>query len=797
MKKIKQKPRVVHDIIDTVPFNQIDPRTGIIEVQNGFYSKSYRLSDVNYSIAKENEQVDIYEGWCKFLNLFEGDTLIQVSVNNKNLDVDNFETTTLLKASGDKLDKYREDYNQIVSSKINEGKNAITREKYITITVPAKNFEAAKAAFVRMDRDIAETVKRIQGSNATPIPALDRLKILHDLYNVGREGTFIRKGQTFSIENAVEQGIDPKALVIPQTAKFHSKYFKLNDKFCATLYISLWASSVSDNFLSDLSNINNNLLISMCMKAVSQVEARKMVRYRLTDVDSLIRDAQKKAYKQGVSPDLISPSLKEQQTEATYLLNDISNRNQRLFLTNLLITVYADNMAQLEETIASVRTVGNKYGFSISTYSGFQEDAFNSCLPIGNNLITDYRTITTEAAGTFLPFTSQELAQPEGMYYGLNTISRNLIKYNRLSGTNYNALIFGQPGSGKSFAAKREITNTYIKPDMNADVIIIDPEDEYGKLAKLFGGEIINIKSGGIHHVNPFDLDQAYAGDADENEGSQGSDPLAEKQSAILSMMEMILASPLGITPGQRAIIDRALRHIYEDLRTHGYDPAYTPTMREFYEELLKFEGDPDAYELAKALELYVDGTLNLFSYKTNVNTKSDFIVYNLKDCQASLKPLTCLIITDSIWNRICKNRALKKPTFLYIDEAHLLFKSPQTANFINMLYKRARKYRGAITCITQNTSDVLNSPEVGTLMENTSFIEMLSLSYQSSIELATILNISETQMQFCRNTPPGEGLLYIQASPGQPSGIIPFVDKFPQDSELFKAFDTRNIETE
>ena len=788
MLKNKIKPKL--NIADTIPFDTID-KSGVISLGNGRYSKSYRLSDVNYLIARENEQVDIYESWCKFLNSFEAGILVQITIYNRNLDVDNFEDQTMIQETGDSLDKYREDYNKIVMDKIVEGKNTIFRDKYITISIKAKDNESANKTFLRLDREIADNIKKIQGSGISNIESMERLKILHDIYNCGHEDEFLKTQNddvdTFSILNAVEQGLSIKELIIPENAVFYNKYFKLGDKYCCTLYLSEYASSINDAFFAELAGINYNSILTLNLTCFDQTVARKMVKDQMININSEVIAAQKNASKSGYSSELISPTLMDKQREARFLLDDMTNRNQRLFSTKLLITLYADSRNELNEAIASVRSIGNKHSCILSVYSTLQEDAFDSCLPLGLDLLSENRTITTEAAGVFIPFTSQELMQPNGMYYGVNTISRNLIKYNRLSGTNYNALIFGQPGSGKSFSAKREIMNTYINPTIGGDIIIIDPENEYGPLAKLLGGEVIEIEAGGIHHINPFDLDISY--------GDEGKDPLPYKQDFILSMMEMILGSTIGITPGQKSILDRASRYTYENLKKHDYDPKYTPTMKDFYNHLVDFANDDaEAYDLAKSLEIYVDGTLNLFAHKTNVNTKSNFIVYNIKGLSDALKPLAMLVIIDNIWNRISINRKLKKPTFLYIDESHLLFQSPQTANFISSLYKRARKYNGAITCITQNTSDILNNSNVGTIIENTSFIEMLSLSYKSSQELARILDISETQMQFVKNTQPGEGLLYIQAGPGSPSGIIPFTDRFPKDSELYKAFNTRNV---
>lgn len=788
MLKNKLKPKL--NIADTIPFSEID-KDGVISLEDGRYSKSYRLSDVNYLIARENEQLDIYEAWCKFLNSFDAGTLLQITINNRNLDVDNFEDQTMISETGDSLDKYREDYNKIVKDKIIEGKNTIFRDKYITVSIKAKDKETANKTFLRLDREINDNIKKIQGSGIKSIDRIERLKILHDIYNVGREDEFLKTQDdnvdTFSVLNAVEQGLSVKELIIPPDAVFYNKYFKLGDKYCSTLYLSEYAASINDSFFAELAGINYNSVLSLNLNCYDQAVAKRMVNNQLININAEVIAAQKNASRAGYASDLISPILTDKQREARLLLDDMTNRNQRLFSTKLLITLFADSKSELDEAIASVRSIANKHSCILSVYSTLQEDAFNSCLPVGLDFVTENRTITTEAAGVFIPFTSQELMQPGGMYYGVNTISRNLIKYNRLSGSNYNALIFGQPGSGKSFSAKREIMNTYINPAVGADVIIIDPENEYGPLAKLVGGEVIEVEAGGIHHINPFDLDVSY--------GDEGKDPLPFKQDFILSMMEMILGSTIGITPGQKSLLDRASRYTYAELKKHDYDPAFTPTMKDFYNNLVDFsENDSEAYDLAKSLEIYVDGTLNLFAHETNVNTKSNFIVYNIKSLSDTLKPLAMLVIIDNIWNRISINRKLKKPTFLYIDEAHLLFQSPQTATFISSLYKRARKYNGAITCITQNTSDIINNPNVGTIIENTSFIEMLSLSFKSSQELARILDISETQMAFVKNTQPGEGLLYIQAGPGSPSGIIPFTDKFPKDSELYKAFNTRNV---
>ena len=432
MFKNKIKPKL--NIADTIPFDTID-KSGVISLGNGRYSKSYRLSDVNYLIARENEQVDIYESWCKFLNSFEAGILVQITIYNRNLDVDNFEDQTMIQETGDSLDKYREDYNKIVMDKIVEGKNTIFRDKYITISIKAKDNESANKTFLRLDREIADNIKKIQGSGISNIESMERLKILHDIYNCGHEDEFLKTQNddvdTFSILNAVEQGLSIKELIIPENAVFYNKYFKLGDKYCCTLYLSEYASSINDAFFAELAGINYNSILTLNLTCFDQTVARKMVKDQMININSEVIAAQKNASKSGYSSELISPTLMDKQREARFLLDDMTNRNQRLFSTKLLITLYADSRNELNEAIASVRSIGNKHSCILSVYSTLQEDAFDSCLPLGLDLLSENRTITTEAAGVFIPFTSQELMQPNGMYYGVNTISRNLIKYKR------------------------------------------------------------------------------------------------------------------------------------------------------------------------------------------------------------------------------------------------------------------------------------------------------------------------------------------------------------------------------
>ena len=616
--------------------------------------------------------------------------------------------------------------------------------------------------------------------------------LLYKLYNPGRYGDFdINDTDDLSyLKRLKKQGTTTKDVVGPSSFKFTSNYFMMGDKYGQTLYMKSLPSYLSDTILSELTDTSFEMITSLNLKCFEQENAIKMVKTQLQNISANVVDKQKNAALKGISSDIISPELKLSYEETSSLLDEITTSDQKLFLTTLLITHFADSKEALKEQEELIESIARKYLCQIQPLRSQQEIGLNSSLPLCNNQVAVKRTLTTESTAVFIPFTAQELFQKNGVYYGLNAKSRNMILIDRTSLDNGNGFVFGTPGAGKSFSVKRSLINTLLATD--DDIIVIDPENEYGPLTELFNGEKIDIETGGRHYINPLDMDIDYAGE----EGKK--DPITLKSDFMISLCETIMNGnsryAVGLTPSQVSIIDRCITLVYKDYVRNKhrdkngkecFDESRVPTLLDF-QKVLREQSERDAIDLALALEVYTSGNLDIFSHKTNVDTKNRFIVYNIRDLGTGMHSLAMLIVLDAIWNRILKNKEQGRRTWVCIDESHLLVKNETSANFLNTLYKRSRKYNALFTCITQNVSDFLSSETTKTMVSNSHFVLLLNQAALDREQLASLLNISETQCGYLKGAKKGSGLICCQNS------IVPFKDEFPQNTQLYRAMTTK-----
>lgn len=770
----------------SIPYDYVY-KNGIIEVEPGLFSKSYLLHDVNFKIASNDEQENMFMEFGSLLNMFDAETKLQINIFNRNVNKDEFRERTLLKLQNDGLDKYRIENNAILEAKMNEGKNSVFREKYLTVSIQADDIEAAVKRFQSLDSDIAAHIKKINNADTFPMKIEERLSILHEIYNPGTELPLLSEGQingkaikAFSLDGLKAMGISSKDAIAPEYMQFNGDHFRLGDKYCRTLFIDNLPSFLSTDFLTELVDISANLLTSIHFESIRQDKTLKLLRNQMVNIDASVIDAQKRAVKSGYSPDLISHDLKKAQEQANKIMDDVTSRNQKMFLVSLLLTVYGDTLDELNKNTDSLKTTASKYLCSLRKLTYQQEYGFASCLPLGKNKTYVQRLLTTEAASVFIPFSAQELSQNNGMYYGLNAVSRNLILFNRINSKNANGVILGTPGSGKSFSAKREIINVIL--GTNDDVYIIDPEREYAPLAALFNGEVVRIAAGSNTYVNPLDMDINYADD---------DDPITLKSDFIGSLCETVIGGKYGLSPVQKTVIDRCVRLVYKpyikQLAKSGKtcDKNIAPTLDDFYQTLLS-QPEPEAQQIALSLELYCRGSLDTFAHRTNVNTNARFVVYDIKDIGSGMKEMGLQVCLNDIWNKIIQNKARNKRTWFYIDEFYLLTQTDSSAKFLQQIYKRARKWGGVPTGITQNVEDLLASKEARGIINNCDFIMMLNQSPLDRAELGAMLNISPAQMSYITNADAGQGLLYTGKF------IIPFLDKFPNDNILFKAMTTK-----
>lgn len=787
-KKKSQKEPVPRTSQETMPYLGVY-ENGIIEVSAGIFSKSYLLEDMNFKIASAEEQENTFVRYGEFINSFGPDVHLEITVFNKNIDTNRIREDILMKLKGDQFDYLREEQNKILLDKMAEGKNNIANEKYLTLTIQAEDIDAATTTFARLDGEVNTGLRVINGADTVPLSIQERLGILYDIYNMGSAVPFSSKRKikdkvidSFSLENTRRMGLTTKDLIAPSSIIVKNDHLILDDKYCRVLFLESLPSFLSTEFFNEFTTLSCNMLTSVHYEALRQDAAIKLIRRQITNINANVIDKQKKASKQNYSPDLISPELQRAQHEAQRLLQDITSRNQKMFLMTFAVAVFADSLEELNDNTAMLMSTASKHLCMIKKLNWQQEYGFATALPIGRNRLESKIHLTTETASLFIPFSTQELSQKNGLYYGLNAVSHNLIRFNRKFSANANGVILGSSGSGKSFLCKREILNVLLSTDDY--VYIIDPEREYSPLAELLDGEIIHISPTSDTHLNPFDMDLRYADDGD---------PVKLKSDFILSLCETIVSGRGGLSAAQQSIIDRCVRLTYKPYLTflsqnnnaNGNDPKHCPTFKDFYETLRR-QPEPEAQQIALDLERYTSGSFDAFAHKTNVNTSKRFVVYDIKDIGAQMKELGLQVCLNDIWNKIIANSKTGKSSWFYIDEFYLLTQTDSSARFLQEIFKRARKWGGIPTGITQNVEDMLSRPEARSVIENCDFVVMLKQAPIDRVQLGNMYGISTTQMSFIKDSDKGQGLIYTGKN------IIPFNDKYPSDTESYRVMTTK-----
>ena len=762
--------KVKKTIQETIPYLAAYEDFGIFESVPGAYSRMYAFTDINYHTATEEDQTNFLIKYSQLLNRFDTSIKCQIVLNNKNVDLKRFEEDNLLKLKGDELDIYRKEYNTIVTSKMEEGRNNLRKERYMVLSIEAENYDAAKHAFNRLDPEIVNAFKEIGGSKAEALSTVERLEVLYDIYNIGREGTFLAEMKTANggvikatdLEKMYSMGITSKDLIAPSGFNFHRDWFMMGSKYCRVMYLMDLPNTLSDKFVSELSSTNCNLIISINLETVRQDKAVKLVKHQMLNINSNMQVAQQTASKNGYSMDLVPQDLKQAQEEANDLLRNLTGRNQKMFMMTFTVLVFGDDYDELQTNTEILISTGRKYLCNLKKLNYQQEDGLNATLPYCFNRLTIKRTLTTDSTIIFSPFDTQELLQPKGMYYGQNATSHNLIIFNRNSSQNGNGWILGTPGSGKSFSAKREMANVFL--NTNDDILIIDPEREYSPLVKAFGGSIVRIAPGSKYHLNPLDMDKDYGDD---------DDPIVLKSDFMLSLCESVIGGRYGLTPSQIAIIDRCVNLVYQEMVSNEYDESKTPTLLDF-EYVLEAQPEREAKELALAFEIYTKGSLDVFAHKSNVDINNRFVVYDIKDIGSNIRNMAYLVVLDNVWNRVISNRRKGKRTWIYLDEIYILLDRDESINYVRQIFSRGRKWGALTTGITQNVEVLLQSSVVTTMLSNSAFIQLLNQAPVDRDILAGLLRISPNQVSFINDAPPGQGVLYVQAK-----GIIPFRDNF------------------
>lgn len=743
---------------------------GVCRVADSFYTKTVQFQDINYQLSQNEDKSAIFDAWCDFLNYFDSSIRFQFSFLNLSASMESFEQSIYIPPQNDSFDSIRAEYAEMLQNQLAKGNNGLIKTKFLTFGIEADSIKAAKPRLERIENDILNNFKRL-GVSAASLNGLERLRLMHDIFHMDDQSRF-----QFSWDWLAPSGLSTKDFIAPTSFEFkEGRIFRMGRKFGAVSFLQILAPELNDRMLADFLDMESSLIVNMHVQSVDQVAAIKTVKRKITDLDKMKIEEQKKAVRAGYDMDIIPSDLATYGTEAKNLLKELQSRNERMFLLTFLVMNTADSKQQLDNNVFQASSIAQKYNCQLARLDYQQEEGLMSSLPLGRNLVEIQRSLTTSSTAIFIPFTTQELFQSggEALYYGLNALSNNLIMVDRKKLKNPNGLILGTPGSGKSFSAKREITNAFLIT--NDDIAICDPEGEYYPLVQRLSGQVIRISPTSPDYINPMDINLNYSDD--EN-------PLSLKADFILSLCELVVGSRDGLQPVEKTVIDRCVRLIYQPYLNDPC-PENIPILGDLYEALLKQE-EKEAHHIATALEIYVSGSLNVFNHRTNVDVNNRIVCYDIKELGKQLKKLGMLIVQDQVWGRVTANRAAGKSTRYYMDEFHLLLKEEQTAAYSVEIWKRFRKWGGIPTGITQNVKDLLSSREVENIFENSDFVYMLNQAGGDRQILAKQLNISPHQLSYVTHSGEGEGLLFYG------NVILPFIDRFPKDTELYAVMTTK-----
>ena len=754
---------------DSIPYERMWP-DGICRLADGHYTKTIQFQDINYQLSQNEDKTAIFEGWCDFLNYFDSSIRFQLSFLNLAASEETFARAISIPLQGDDFDSIRTEYMTMLQNQLAKGNNGLIKTKFLTFGIDADSLKAAKPRLERIETDILNNFKRL-GVAAEALDGKARLAQLHGIFHMDEQVPF-----RFEWEWLAPSGLSTKDFIAPSGFEFRTgKQFRMGKKYGAVSFLQILAPELNDRMLADFLDMESSLVVSLHIQSVDQIKAIKTVKRKITDLDKSKIEEQKKAVRAGYDMDIIPFDLATYGNEAKKLLQDLQSRNERMFLVTFLVLNTADNPRQLDNNIFQAGSIAQKYNCQLTRLDFQQEEGLMSCLPLGLNQIEIQRGLTTSSTAIFVPFTTQELFQngKEALYYGINALSSNLIMVDRKLLKNPNGLILGTPGSGKSFSAKREIANCFLLT--NDDIIICDPEAEYAPLVERLHGQVIQISPTSTNYINPMDLNLGYSDD---------ESPLSLKSDFILSLCELIVGGKEGLQPVQKTIIDRCVRLVYQ---TYLNDPCpeNMPILEDLY-NLLREQDEKEAQYIATALEIYVTGSLNVFNHQSNVDINNRIVCYDIKELGKQLKKIGMLVVQDQVWNRVTINRAAHKSTRYYIDEMHLLLKEEQTAAYTVEIWKRFRKWGGIPTGITQNVKDLLSSREVENIFENSDFVYMLNQAGGDRQILAKQLGISPHQLSYVTHSSEGEGLLFYGST------ILPFVDHFPKNTELYRIMTTK-----
>jgi len=809
-------PRTVQD---TIPYIA-DYEEGVFEIRPNKYSKLYRLKDINYMTGNMDEQEQIFIKLAEFYNYFGEDMNFAVTVDNRTISIDEQERRVFYPETGGVYDPHVREYNKILRRQIVAGKNDIQTEKYLTVTLDADTAIEAITKFRKIDDDVRTNIRRC-GSDADPLSSEERIAYYHDKFRKGHEGElYDLESDTYTIDFDFikAQGVSTKDYIAPTSFLFKNRYLMIDDGYYKVLYLRELPRTLGDDFFYKLTDNDFPVTSTISVQPLDLAKAIRLVKRQQTSIDMNVIEAEKRAIRAGYNPETIQPSLKQAKRYTDKMVDDVLNNDQKVFFVTITFLVYGKTQDELDENCETLIGKARQNTVALSVLSMQQEDGMKLTIPFGytsKDLYVDH-ALTTDSSVVFMPFANQELFQPGGFYYGLNTNSRNLIICNRTKMKSPSGFVLGKSGSGKSFAVKREILNVLLN-DTKTNVLIIDPENEYADFCRAFGGTVVNISVNSANFINPFDMPEDYGLDEDDMDDTPLSikkdKALKKKSEQIMSIVEGMLLQGGNavaggdaslISPQQKTIIDRCVRNVYQEYLDHDFDEDYLPTMKEFQEELEKSRYNVEQHRaangtvtetrtlnengvaIAEAVAYYSLGSLDVFAHKTNVSFDNRLVVFNVKELGDALRQIALVIVFDFIWSRMTVNKAAGVRTYCYCDEIHVMFQSYYASTFLKQLYKRGRKYGLIVTGITQNVEELLQTEQARGMIGNSDFIMMLAQFKEDLEILAHLLNITLAQMNFVVNADEGCGLLFAENT------IVPFTDRFPNTSYLYKLMSTK-----
>ena len=769
LKRAKRDDGIPRTAQQSIPFQRMFP-DGICRVTDRYYTKTIQFQDINYQLAQQEDKTAIFEEWCSFLNFFDSSIHFELSFMNMSTDADAFEKSIRIPYQNDGFDDVRAEYGMMLRQQLQKGNNGLTKSKYLTFGIEANTMKQAKPRLDHIEVDLMNNFHRL-GVAAKLLDGKERLQLMHSMFHMGDQEKF-----RFDWKWLPKTGLSVKDYIAPTSFAFPgSRIFRMGKLYGAMSYLQITASDISDQLLKDFLDMDSSEIVTMHIQSVDQNKAIKQIKHTITELDRSKIEEQKKAVRAGYDMDIIPSDLATYGNDAKSLLKELQSQNERMFLLTFLVLNTGSTKQELETNVFQANSIAQKHNCNLRRLDYQQEQGLMSSLPLAYNQIEIQRGMTTSSTAIFVPFTTQEMFQDgkEALYYGLNALSNNLIMVDRKKLKNPNGLILGTPGSGKSFSAKREITNAFLTT--SDDIIVCDPEAEYAALVTRLKGQVIKISPSSTQYINPMDINSNY---------SEEDNPIALKSDFILSLCELVVGGKEGLQPVEKAVIDRCVHQIYQTYFENPV-PEQMPILEDLYKALLMQE-EKEARHVATALEIYVKGSLNLFNHRTNVDVNNRFVCYDIKELGKQMKKIGMLIVQDQVWGRVTANRSAGKCTRYYVDEFHLLLKEEQTAAYSVEIWKRFRKWGGCPTGITQNVKDLLTSREVENIFENSDFIIMLNQAAGDRQILANTLNISPHQLSYVTHSGEGEGLLFYG------NVILPFVDHFPTNLELYRIMTTK-----